>query len=387
MNSSTKEYSIGGVRLPNPIVVASCPATEDYERLLQCADAGAGAAILKSCHTISSPPPRDNGYRRFQGSKRGLWGMSTVARELLHPENACSILDAISKRCDFTVIPSVAGFSLDPAEWIDTLRLFESHSPACVQLDFYYINEDLSRPATQHHLRKLILHLRDECRLNLLPKLNQELRPGAAVEVFDNTGIAGWSLLDSVRTHLPMSSSLHKQDFPNFQFAQGLDSASLFGSWQLPLACEYVFRLREESSIPILAGGGVSNATDVVRLLSLGADAVQVATAIIRDGPDWIQRTLAEMDSLIIDERDLETALPVFTKARVGIDRLLCLSCGICANQLMCKAIKMTMDGPHVNPQRCEGCGFCVSLCPAKAMSLSAVTDPKTTTDPTGGIS
>ncbi|MFA6449252.1 MAG: hypothetical protein WCX65_07295, partial [bacterium] len=228
MNSSSTKFRIGETQLQNPIVVASCPATEDFERLMRCADAGAAAAILKSCHTSGSFP-KGIGNRRFLGSERGLWGTSTVARELLHADKMCSILDDIRKRTDFTVIPSVAGFSLETSDWLDTLHLLEQYHPACVQLDLFYLDEDLSLPNTQSRLRSLIINLRRECGLKLLPKLNQELRPGAAVKLFENTEIAGLSLLDSLRGHLPMNSLLHKSDFPGFIFAEGLDSASLFG--------------------------------------------------------------------------------------------------------------------------------------------------------------
>lgn len=384
-NLYSPKYRIGETLLTSSIVVASCPATEDCDRLLRCADAGAAAAILKSCHTVGSSA-KTRGYRRFMASERGLWGTSTVARELLNPENVCSILDNIRKRTDFTVIPSVAGFSLDSSRWLDTLHLLEQYRPACVQLDLFYLEEDLSLPDTQNRLRTLMLNLQQKCSLRLLPKLNQELRPGAAMEVFRKTEIAGFSLLDSMQTHLPLNSFLHKPDFPGFQFAKGLDSASLFGAWQLPLVCEYVYRLRRESSLPILAGGGVSNATDVVRLLSLGADAVQVATAIIRDGPGWIKRTLAEVESLLVDEDDQSTVSPSFTKAHVRVDRSLCSSCGRCADQLMCNAIEMVADGPHVNPDRCEGCGFCLSLCPAGAMLLSAESGKTVITRISGGL-
>lgn len=365
----TKGHRIGELQLRNALVVASCPATEDRERLLRCADAGAAAAILKSCHTTRSSP-EGNGFRRFSGSERGLWGTSTVARELLHPEKACSILAAMRSCSDFPVIPSIAGFTLDSSEWIDTLRLLEPYNPPCVQLDLFYLEEDLSLPVTQNRLHQLILELSQNSNLFLLPKLNQEIRPGAAIAVFQNTGIAGWSLLDSIRTHLPMSPSSHPLDFPLFQFAEGLNSASLFGSWQLPLVCEYVFRLRAGSTIPILAGGGVQNVTDIIRLLSLGADAVQVATAVIREGPNWIRRTLAEMQNLGVDDISRSSAISGFTKARASINGRRCVCCAKCSEQLMCRAIENTANGPFVNPAKCEGCGFCLTICPTAAIFL-----------------
>lgn len=374
MTSAPREYRLGNVRLPNPLVVASCPATEDCERLLRCADAGAAAAILKSCHTLGTTP-KDKGYRRFQGSERGLWGTSTVARELLPPEKACSILYDIRKHTDMVVIPSVAGSSLEYPEWLDTLRLLEPLNPACVQLDLFYLEADLSLPATQERLRTLILTLKQESGLELLPKMNQELRPGAALEALCNSGIAGWSLLDSVRTQLPAVTLVESPDFPDFLFAKGLDSASLFGAWQLPLVCDYLSRLRAGTLLPILAGGGVSNATDVVRLLSMGADAVQVATPILCEGPAWIRRTLNGLERWSMPEHDGKSASASLTPARAEISREQCTSCGSCARQLMCNAVEIGAEGPCIIRDKCEGCGYCLTLCPAGAISLHPVSN------------
>lgn len=379
------KYRIGTTRLLNPIVIASCPATEDFERLLRCAEAGAAAAILKSCPTAGSFL-RNGGNRRFQSTSRGLWGTSTIDRELLHLDKAISIHENIGKRSEIVVIPSVAGFTLEPDEWIYTLRVLEACNPAYVQLDLYYLREDLSLPITQQRLRTLINTLGQECNHKLLPKLNQELRPGAAIEVFRDTMICGWSLLDSLRNHLPNGESLSKPDFPNFDFATGLDSASLFGSWQLPLVCEYVSRLRTETSLSILAGGGVTNAIDIARLLSLGADAVQVATAIITEGTRWIKGTLSDLNDFCDREVERSISSPTFTRTRINVDKLLCLSCGRCAEQLMCNAIQMSEEGPLISSELCEGCGFCVGICPIQALSLSAVLTNNSTTHVIGGL-
>lgn len=375
MTQTPREFRLGNVRLPNPLVVASCPATEDCARLLKCAEAGAAAAVLKSCHTLGVTP-KDQGCRRFQGSGRGLWGTSTVARELLHPESACVILQDINRRADMVAIPSVAGFSLDHDEWIETLRLLEPLNPAYVQLDLFYLEEDLSLHTTQKRLRGLMLRLGQECGLGLLPKMNMELRPGAALETFLGTGIAGWSLLDSILTRLPMNVPGASDGFPNFQFAGGLDTASLFGSFQLPLVCDYLARLRSATPLPILAGGGVSDTTDVVRLLSMGADAVQVATPILREGPDWIRRTLAGLESLVVTGPVVSKQSPVFDPARAEIHPERCTLCGRCANQLMCNAVEAGARGPKIITEQCEGCGFCLSLCPANAISLYSAAAP-----------
>jgi ferredoxin len=268
------------------------------------------------------------------------------------------------------VIPSLAGFSLDSREWIDTLRFFEPLQPPCVQLDLFYLNEDLSLPDTQARLGTLMMRLRENCTLPLLPKLNQELRPGAALATFKHTGIAGWSLLDSIRTHLPSHPQAGDSGFPVFAHAQVPGSASLFGGWQLPLVSEYVYRLHANSPISIVAGGGVNQASDVVQLLALGAQAVQVATPVLVEGPAWIRRTLRDLVTATEIQAGPVASPQTFDRVRAHIDLAQCSGCGQCTEQLMCNAIRMTTCGPQIQPDRCEGCGFCLGLCANHAIHL-----------------
>jgi len=367
MSVTPGTYSIGDISLPNPLVIASCPATEDAARLLRCAEAGAAAAILKSCHAPEHLPT-DWGWRRFRQSMRGLWGTSAISRELAHPEHALRIMRDVIGRTGMVLVPSIACFSLESSGWLDALELFADAGARLVQLDLFYLQEDLSLPSSQARLRELILFLRQRCSVGLLPKLNQELRPGAAAAVTRNTGIAGLSLLDSVRGHFAVAESSHHKDFPRFLHAGGLDCASLFGPWQLPLTCEYVYRLRRETDFSIVAGGGVEDADDIIHLLALGADAVQVATVVLREGPGWIKNTLTILEPV---RREINRNDAVFFAAHAYIDHEACPACGRCAEQLMCAAIHMNCGKPEIDHHKCEGCGFCVSICPAGAITVA----------------
>ncbi|NLV44183.1 MAG: hypothetical protein GXY07_06760 [Candidatus Hydrogenedentes bacterium] len=369
MSLKKKAFQMGNIALANPIVVASCPATEDIERLCRCADAGAGAAILKSCHGIRTTPT-DQGMRRFRNTDRGLWGTSTTARELIHPEKACKIINELRTYSEMPVIPSVAAYTLDSQEWIETLLMFEANGIACAQLDLFYLEEDLSLPETQGRLYNLILEIACESSIGLLPKMNQEIRPGAAIKTFADTGIVGWSILDSIRIRFPEDRRLKSPDLPVFAYANGLNAASLFGAWQFPLVCEYLYRLRTQTDLPILAGGGVSDARDVARLLTMGADAVQVATPILCEGTDWINRTCADLQNYNWTAYGCTEEAVGFIAAHAKIDPDLCTSCGRCTRQLMCTAIKEGADGPCILPGKCEGCRFCLELCPANAICL-----------------
>lgn len=371
MSNQSNTFKLGAITLSSPIVIASSPATEDVERLRRCSDAGAGAAILKSCHGIKTNPT-DEGKRRFRITPRGLWGTSTTGRELLHPQTARKIIENMRTCSDMPVIPSIALSTLDSEEWIETLLYFEAYDVSCAQLDLFYLDEEIALPETQVRLRELVLKIVGETKIDLIPKMNVELRPASALRALNDTGIAGWSMIDSIRVAFPQNSYNVAPDFPDFSHAKGLRGASLFGSWQFPLTCDYLQQLRSKTDLPILAGGGVTNAHDLRYLLAMGANAVQVATPLLYEGPQWIRRVHDSLNETSEVMRLAQEDTMSFQNATASIDTIRCSSCGECLNQLMCTAIREGSPTPFILEEACEGCGFCVDLCPAGAISLNA---------------
>ncbi len=76
-----------------------------------------------------------------------------------------------------------------------------------------------------------------------------------------------------------------------------------------------------------------------------------------------------------VDAPDLNILLPetnVFEKDFVGlqrpaIDENLCTHCNLCVDHCHFHAIS---EGPEINLSKCEGCGVCEFVCPAKAITM-----------------
>ena len=85
------------------------------------------------------------------------------------------------------------------------------------------------------------------------------------------------NLLDSVR-----SPFLMEQD-GNYSVCDRLDpqTTSCFGHWQLPLTIGYTYTA-SQYGLKVCAGGGVTNADDVKKLLAAGAVTVQSATFLTK---------------------------------------------------------------------------------------------------------
>jgi len=360
--------NFGPIHLDNPIVVASCPATETIGNLRRCRDGGAAAAILKSCHTCGWTPAQSASAvtRRFYwvpGNSLAYWGNSTLARELLPPESAMDLLSHAQELAPMRVIPSVAGAGLNPEPWLATLHALEPLNPVAIQLDFFYCEQDLSLPESVIQMQQLLKLLVSKTRIPLLPKLNQEIRPGVAVRIFADLPFGGLSLLDSLRYRIPARVL---RQYPCELQANG--SASRFGAFQFPMTMDYLLRLRDSRiRLPLWVGGGVATAEDVCNLLGEGAQAVQVASAILTEGPSWISRTLSVWKAWA---DDCASVLPAPSRRRARICSKTCCGCGRCWQQTMCEHICQGKHGRGEIAHSCEGCGFCQGLCHSNAISM-----------------
>jgi len=141
--------------------------------------------------------------------------------------------------------------------------------------------------------------------------------------------------------------------------------------------------------IPISAVGGVNTWEDVVEYMMLGASTVQTVTAIMWNGFDYLKTILDGLEAYMEREgissleeirgkalpyiktiEDLAKEPPLF----VTVDPEKCINltkggCELCGRSCFYGVISFD---PKLKLARdkCDGCGLCTEVCPAKALSL-----------------
>jgi dihydroorotate dehydrogenase (NAD+) catalytic subunit len=86
---------------------------------------------------------------------------------------------------------------------------------------------------------------------------------------------------------------------------------AISGPWSLPLTLRWVAKTRSAlgTELPVVGTNGARDGGDVARFLLAGAHAVQVATAVIVEGPAAITRMLAELSAYLerqgVDAREI----------------------------------------------------------------------------------
>jgi dihydroorotate dehydrogenase subfamily 1 len=151
-----------------------------------------------------------------------------------------------------------------------------------------------------------------------------------------------------------------------------------------PLALRCIFDVARNVALPILGVGGVSNGTDAVEMMMVGASAVQVCTAAILRGWTVFGRIASQIDTWLDDHgysavseirgltaRVLKDRVARLRPAIPSLDESLCSGCGLCELSCVYQAIHVVDRGPILDPDLCAGCGLCVTRCRPGALRMA----------------
>lgn len=267
-----------GKRLENPLIASSCIATESAEKILKLAEYGVQGAILKSCADYVRE--EISGKREFARDRATgyLYAASPFQKEILTLSECLDMMKQLRLETEILLIPSFTATDLDSESWLPACQRLADSGADGIQLDFFYMGNLIGQERFEQNLTELLRKLVDEVSVPIMPKLNINLPKGFIMPILRNAGIQYVSLLDSVR-----SPYVRKEDDGKFCLDNRLDplTTSCFGAWQLPLTMGYAYTA-VQSGLRVCAGGGITCAEDVQKLLALGVSTVQSATFLTK---------------------------------------------------------------------------------------------------------
>lgn len=264
-----------GKRLANPLIASSCIATESVANVLRLAENGIQGVILKSCADYERH--KATGKREFAVQDEYTYASAPFEAEILTLDECLSMLVTLRSQTEILLIPSFTATSLAPKDWVTACCRLEAAGADGIQLDFFYMGNLIGIDGLNTSIVALLRELNTTLSIPVMPKLNVNLPKDYIMPLLVEGGITYVSLLDSVR-----SPYLQKRDGV-YRISERLDveTTSCFGHWQLPLTLGYTYTALKHG-LKVCAGGGITCADDVRKLLAAGAVTVQSATFLTR---------------------------------------------------------------------------------------------------------
>lgn len=373
-----------GVKLANPIILASGGPGWDGEHLKRCAQAGAGGLVPKS---IGSPA------KWLEHPRVGRMGLVKVGKTVIGMINlelfsTLSLKQWIEKELRIAAeggAPIIASVVADP-EPSNTAKVAKKIE-ATGHAAMIEINVSCPMPAGKVGMHigrdpeltaEQVNAVKEAVDLPVTVKLSPNFAYIAELAVAaEKAGADAITATNSVQALYGVDVETGKLVLPAY--------GGYSGPAIKPITLRCVAQAAKATALPICGIGGISNWRDVVEYIMVGATAVQTCTApmwrglgVFKEFADGLQQFMERKGYKKIEDfrgvalKDLMTVeeMAKLEPLHASVKRDICNGCGICERVCSYDAIKLVGKKAGVNKKLCDGCGLCKAWCPTEAIEL-----------------
>lgn len=390
---TTLKTSVLGIDFENPFILASAPPTAKIESIDKAFSLGWGGAVFK---TIT---PDDI--------------------EMIEASQRYAVWKSNGKVCGFENIELLSHLTVQ--QWLDGIKFLRQKHPTKVQI------ASIMAPVIKEEWQKLVMTFNeaeiDAFELNFscphgMPEKGIGMAIGTNAEIsaeitkwvmevakkpvfvklspnvsniaeiataVEKAGADGFAAINTVQ-------SLMGVDLDSFEPMPNVNGKSTFGGYSgmsvKPIGLRCVAQIRQNSKLPILGIGGVSNWHDVAEYMTVGADVVQVCTEVMVNGYrviDAMKKGLlsyledkgfdspADLKNKAIDKIIAHEALNKSKQVYPNVNDDACIKCGKCV--MICDESEhsaLNLENGHIEVDRdkCVGCSLCSHICPKNAIVM-----------------
>ena len=290
MNLAT---SYMGLSLKSPLIVGSSPLTEDLDTVRQLEDAGAAALILPSLYEeqITGEQMSDFFFTEtHEDSFPEATSYTPEAETAPGPDEYLEHLRRVKQAVGIPVMASLNGST--PGGWMNYARLMEEAGADAIELHLYHAASDpeLSAAEVESQLLQTVWEVKGELRIPVAVKLSPLFTAFAnfALQV-DKAGADA----------IVLFTRFHKVDFDVLEL-EVLRRVELSSSADLDLRLRGTAVLSGRVKASLGITGGVHTALDVIKGTMAGAHVLQIVSALMLHGPQYLQSLRTEVEAWLV---------------------------------------------------------------------------------------
>lgn len=278
-----------GLELATPLVVSSCPLTEDLDAIRRAEDAGAGAVVLPSLFeeqlALESHDLDHQLSRHAYSVAEALTYFPEPASFALGPDAYLEHVRRAKAAVDVPVVASLNGVS--SGGWVDHARAIEQAGADALELNVYYLPTD---PLfTGAEVERAYVDLVRDVRLHVGIPLAVKLSPffsalANTAHTIDLAGVDG----------LVLFNRFYQPDF-DLEALDVVPNLVLSTPAELRLRLRWVAILFGHVRADLAVTGGVHGADDVLKAVMAGAAAAMMASALLRHGVGHLRTVLHDL--------------------------------------------------------------------------------------------
>jgi dihydroorotate dehydrogenase (fumarate) len=289
-----------GLKLKNPLMPGASPLVDDLATVRRLEDAGAAAIVMHSLFEEQINLEQLALERDVESHNESFAEATTylpVAEDF--DETSEQYLELIGKIKETVSIPVIASLNgITPGGWVGHAKLIQQAGADALELNYYDLPSDPLKMGVDVEQRALDLvkAIRKEVTLPLAVKLSPFFSSlPNFVQRLRWVGANGVVLFN--RFYQP---DINIEDLDTDSVLELSTPA------ELRLRLRWLAVLSAQVDISYAATGGVHSAEDAIRAIMAGAHAVQMVSALLKNGPEHLATVLADLTQWL-EEHEYES--------------------------------------------------------------------------------
>jgi dihydroorotate dehydrogenase (fumarate) len=264
-----------GLKLKNPVVVASSRLTYDVDKVAECEDAGAGAVVLKSIfeEQIEYDSRQMIGGMDFDAYTEAYDYFKETSRDY-YIDNYLSLVEEAKKRVDIPVIASIN--AVGSGSWIEYATRFQQVGADALELNLYIVPANVAAEGREieRGYFDVLRKVRKKTNLPIALKLGSQFSGMArTMKEFADEGADG----------LVLFNRFYKPDIDIEKLS--VKTAQIYSApEEMAFTLQWIALLAGKVPADLAANTGIHTARDVIKQLLAGAKVTEVCSQLMRKG-------------------------------------------------------------------------------------------------------
>jgi dihydroorotate dehydrogenase (fumarate) len=279
-----------GMKLASPLMAGASPLADSLDSVRRLEDAGASAIVMRSlfeeqieselADVVASVEAHENSFQE------AVTFMPRGADFAFGPDEYLEHLRRIKDAVKLPVIGSLNGITA--AGWLRYARLVEQAGADALELNVYYLATDPAEEsaAVERRTVDIVRAVKAAVRIPVAVKLSPFF---SALPHFARE-------LERARADaLILFNRFYQPDIDAVKL-EAAPTLHLSDPSELLLRLRWLAIVKPGVAIPLAVSGGVHSGLDAVKSVMAGASVVQVVSALLLNGPEYLRRLRVEME-------------------------------------------------------------------------------------------
>jgi len=284
-----------GLRLPHPLIAGASPLASDVDTAKRLEDAGAAAIVMESLFeeqiTREESGTIQDMELHAESFAEALSYFPSPGEFRLGTENYLNQIYRLKAALKIPVIGSLNGTTA--SGWLHYAREMEEAGADALEVNIYYLPTSPLETGDTVERRTLecVRIVKESVKIPVAVKLSPYFSslPHFA-KVLEGAGVDGLVLFN--RFLQPDIDIENLEASPRLEFST---------SSSLRLRLRWLAILHGNIQVPMAASGGVHTVEDVLKSVMAGASAVQMVSALYKNGPDHVRKLREELAQWLSD--------------------------------------------------------------------------------------